>query len=280
MKSIFAIALFSASAWAGPRLVSLKTVPEEATLRYAGAAQQFLAIATYDDGTERDVTSEAEWRVSNPDLASFTGTARLAAKDNGSLTITAALSPRAHAQSAVRIEGSSAARPFRFARDIGGILTKRGCNQAACHGGVKGRGGLKLSGQPADFRHREEQQPVLLKELSTAQSLNRFEMLGIAGQFLLQRSARCAGEFRRWRVHHGQDRPFPIEPLFKLDVALAPIQILRDQGVDVGVDLEVAGRIEARRDRKDEGEQNGNKGKPRASSNNGYNNTCQHSFSF
>jgi hypothetical protein len=42
----------------------------------------------------------------------------------------------------------------------------------------------------------------------------------------------------------------------------------------------VAGRVEARRDRKDEGEQNSNKGKPRASSNNGYNNTCQHGFSF
>ena len=37
------------------------------------------------------------------------------------------------------------ARAFSFPRDIGGILTKRGCNQAACHGSVKGRGGLKLS---------------------------------------------------------------------------------------------------------------------------------------
>src|SRR5712692_2548650 len=104
MRSIVAIVLFCASAWAGPRLVSLKTVPEEATLRYAGAAQQFLAIASYDDGTERDVTGEADWRLSNPTLASFTGTARLAAKADGSLTVTAALSPKAHAQSAVRIE--------------------------------------------------------------------------------------------------------------------------------------------------------------------------------
>lgn len=79
MKSIVAIVLFCGAAWAGPRLVSLKTVPAEATLRYAGAAQQFLAIATYDDGTERDVTTEAVWRVSNPALATLTGPARLAA---------------------------------------------------------------------------------------------------------------------------------------------------------------------------------------------------------
>ena len=39
--------------------------------------------------------------------------------------------------------GSS--RPFSFARDVGGILTKRGCNNQECHGSVKGRGGFKLS---------------------------------------------------------------------------------------------------------------------------------------
>ena len=44
-------------------------------------------------------------------------------------------------------------RPVSFTREIAGILTKRGCNGAACHGGVKGQGGLKLSANalyPAD----------------------------------------------------------------------------------------------------------------------------------
>ncbi|MBM3727279.1 MAG: DUF1553 domain-containing protein [Acidobacteria bacterium] len=36
-------------------------------------------------------------------------------------------------------------RPVTFTRDIAAILTKNGCNSAACHGGVKGRGGFKLS---------------------------------------------------------------------------------------------------------------------------------------
>lgn len=38
-----------------------------------------------------------------------------------------------------------AQRPFDFGLDIGGILTRRGCNGSNCHGGVKGRGGFKLS---------------------------------------------------------------------------------------------------------------------------------------
>lgn len=34
---------------------------------------------------------------------------------------------------------------FDFQRDIGGVFTKYGCNATDCHGGVKGRGGFKLS---------------------------------------------------------------------------------------------------------------------------------------
>ena len=37
------------------------------------------------------------------------------------------------------------AQPYSFQREIGTVLTRHGCNSAECHGGVKGRGGLKLS---------------------------------------------------------------------------------------------------------------------------------------
>jgi hypothetical protein len=146
LKLFLASWLFAGAAWAGPKLVSLKVVPSAASFTYAGATQQFVAVAAYADGTERDVTDEAEWRVSNPDLAKLTGPARLAAVADGSVVVTATLeSAGASAQSRVHIEGSQVPRAFSFPRDIGGILTKRGCNQATCHGSVKGRGGLKLS---------------------------------------------------------------------------------------------------------------------------------------
>ena len=117
------------------------------------------------------------------------------------------------------------------------------------------RGGFELAGQTGDLGHRQEQQPVLFKELPRAKRLDRFEMLGIASQFLVERGARGVREFRRRRFHHGQDRPVAVESLVELNVALAPIQIRRDQRVDVGVDLELSGGIEARRDRKDECDQ-------------------------
>ena len=87
-------------------------------------------------------------------------------------------------------------------------------------------------------------------------------------------------EFRRRGLHDGEDRAVLIEGLVELIIALAPIQIGRDQRVDVGVDGEVPGRIEARRYRKNECDQNSKRGKPRAGFDNRDNNTCQHIFSF
>ena len=78
--------------------------------------------------------------------------ARIAPFADGTLTLTAgfwACRPTLRYESKKR----HATRPVSFTREISGILTKRGCNGAACHGGVKGQGGLKLSANalyPAD----------------------------------------------------------------------------------------------------------------------------------
>ena len=51
-------------------------------------------------------------------------------------------------------QAQSANPEFDFAREIGTILTRKGCNGASCHGGVKGRGGFKLS--PGAFHPKED----------------------------------------------------------------------------------------------------------------------------
>ena len=131
---------------AGPAVepVSLKTVPAAVVLNGAGATQQFLAVAAYSDGSERDVTAEVEWRIGKPELAKSAAPGRLTAAADGEMVL-AATFRGVRAQSSVRIAGAQAPRTFSFARDIGAVLTRRGCNDSACHGGVKGRGGFKLS---------------------------------------------------------------------------------------------------------------------------------------
>ena len=152
MKLLFALLALSASAWPAGKIVSLRMMPERAVLTGARATQQFVAIAKFTDGSERDVTAQAEWRIEKPALAKFLSPGRIAPAADGSLTLQATLSG-ATARSTVRIEKTAASQPVTFRREIAGILTARGCNNAICHGGVKGQGGFKLSANalyPAD----------------------------------------------------------------------------------------------------------------------------------
>jgi hypothetical protein len=127
---------------AGPP-VSIRIEPAERTLRGEGSSQQLLVIGRYEDGIERDLTGEAQWKLSDPELATIEG-GRIAARKNGTLAVSASIGGR-NAVSTLHIEAVDAVRRFQFGRDIGNILTKQGCNGSGCHGGVKGRGGFKLS---------------------------------------------------------------------------------------------------------------------------------------
>ena len=159
MKLFLAIPLMAIAAWPASTIVSLRTLPAQTALKGADATQQFIAIAKYADGSERDVTSDAEWRLSKPACARFISTARIAASADGTFSVTAMVAGR-QASSSVRIEEATNVRPVSFTREISGILTKRGCNGAACHGGVKGQGGLKLS---ANALHPEDDYNWIMK---------------------------------------------------------------------------------------------------------------------
>jgi len=49
------------------------------------------------------------------------------------------------AEATIHVEGFQENSHPTFSRDVIGVLTARGCNGSNCHGGVKGRGGFKLS---------------------------------------------------------------------------------------------------------------------------------------
>lgn len=139
-----AAACAALAAAADPRLVSLSVEPGRRTLENAGSHQQLLAIGKYEDGSARDLTGQAQWTVSDPAAASVDREGLLKALADGKAAVTAAVEGRS-AQAQFEIHGTGAARTFEFAREIGGIFTRKGCNNSTCHGGVKGRGGLKLS---------------------------------------------------------------------------------------------------------------------------------------
>ena len=124
--------------------VSLRIEPSARELRGADAMQQFLAIATYADGAERDVTGTAVWHINDSQSAELSPQGLLRAYKSAALQVTATLGSRT-GKAAVRITDADARREFTFGHNIGVVLTRTGCNNSNCHGGVKGRGGFKLS---------------------------------------------------------------------------------------------------------------------------------------
>src|SRR5262249_28762012 len=82
--------------------------------------------------------------LSDPRFASLDSAGRVAARADGEVVLKAFVGKQV-ATARVRIEGAKEAAPFSFARDIGRILTHRGCNASDRHGSVKGQKGFKLS---------------------------------------------------------------------------------------------------------------------------------------
>ena len=139
------LALGAAVAWgAEHEIVSLRVIPDSARLTGAGASQQLIVTGKTRQGVEIDLTDQAAWSVAEP--------ATLALRDGGRAfgladgeTIVKATYGGHSATANLHVSGSADQPPFSFSRDIGGILTRRGCNGAGCHGGVKGQAGFKLS---------------------------------------------------------------------------------------------------------------------------------------
>src|SRR5262249_13386210 len=140
----FLQALHGSAARAGDTPLSVRIVPERVTLSGARAAQRFVVLGAFADGLERDVLSQTRFSLSDPKLASLDQAGRIVARADGEFDLKATVGKQA-ATARVRIEGSKDTPPFSFARDIGRILTQRGCNATNCHGSVKGQKGFKLS---------------------------------------------------------------------------------------------------------------------------------------
>ena len=157
--SIVVVAIgFSVSAAMAAEALSIRLVPDEIELGGANAAQRVLVIGKFSDGLERDITSDSQIVVSNPALAKIES-GRVKAISDGRTEVTATYKSFS-TQSKLRVADSQKHRAFQFAWDVGEVLTRRGCNNSACHGSVVGRGGFKLS---VDARYPEDDYNWILK---------------------------------------------------------------------------------------------------------------------
>jgi len=138
----FAIGLMlAAAAWAAPAKLSI--YPEKVTLNSRESRQQLLAQALVD-GRGEDWTRQAQWTSSNAAVAEVDAAGMLVPKGDGDVIVTAKFGDTT-ASLKVKVDGYGKPFAWAFREHVVPVLSKRGCNQGACHGALAGKNGFKLT---------------------------------------------------------------------------------------------------------------------------------------
>ena len=123
---------------------TIRLTPANIRLDGAQARQQVAVTITDSDGTFRDASASASYRIDPPGVAEVSQSGLIVAKGDGLARLIVEFGE--HSTIAV-IEASEAdrTRPSSYRRDVAALLSKAGCNSGPCHGNINGKGGFRLS---------------------------------------------------------------------------------------------------------------------------------------
>ena len=137
-----------AAAFSSAIAASFQVSPPAVSLEGNFARAQLLAAALAADGTahERsdDLTHEATYASSNPQVVTVASGGFLLAVGNGEATI-AVTAKGETVQVPVQVSGVSPQPAIAFKTQVLPVLTKAGCNSGPCHASQYGKGGFRLS---------------------------------------------------------------------------------------------------------------------------------------
>lgn len=117
--------------------------PADITLSGKRDAQTLVIQATDADGVTRDLTSAAEIRSDDPEVARVDGN-RVFPVGNGSTTVRVRVNDQ-ELTASVTVADADADPPLSFRLDVMPIFSKAGCNSGRCHGAARGKDGFQLS---------------------------------------------------------------------------------------------------------------------------------------
>ena len=140
LLALSGVLCIAAPANAGPSLVIL---PESVELNGPESWQQLLAEASLD-GRQQDWTDRVEWSSADPTVVTVQDNGLLRPVSDGSAVI-AAKAEGISAEISVTVEGTAKPSAWSFRNQVIPVLTKKGCNQGACHGALAGKNGFKLT---------------------------------------------------------------------------------------------------------------------------------------
>jgi hypothetical protein len=128
---------------AEPAARTITVYPRQVRLDGPRDQQRLLVVGRYAEG-QRDLSRSATFTSDTPEVATIDahGIVRPAADGRAYITVQAG---GRTATVRVRVRHAADDVPVSFSREIVPTLTRLGCNQGACHGGLHGRGGFRLS---------------------------------------------------------------------------------------------------------------------------------------
>ena len=124
-------------------LSGIKIYPPEAFLDTNADLQRLVAVATYNDGTTRDITNKVEFEPKDSSLISVEGNIFRPRKD-GETTITINFHGK-DATIPIKISDAEKERPVSFRLDVMPVFMRASCNTGSCHGSARGQDGFMLS---------------------------------------------------------------------------------------------------------------------------------------
>ncbi|HWB00068.1 MAG TPA: DUF1549 domain-containing protein [Pirellulales bacterium] len=129
-----------------PAIVKLAGNFEQAQLVVTELAQPDSSSTVDAQARRADLTAQAEFSSSNTKVVTIDQRGRLLARGNGATTVRVSVPNRGSAATVeVEVTGFTAQPAVNFSERVSPILSKAGCNAAACHASQHGKGGFKLS---------------------------------------------------------------------------------------------------------------------------------------
>ncbi len=181
---------------------SLQVQPDKLTLNGPRATAQLVVTGVYADGTIRDLTHLADFKVEGDALVGIDADRFITPLKNGSATLAISAGGQI-AKVPVVVQNLEKPQPVSFRNEVIASLNVGGCNSGACHGTPTGKNGFKLSlrgyDPPSDFvqltrdvygrrtnRQNPEMSLVMLKALGrvTHEGGSRFPASSIPAQTL------------------------------------------------------------------------------------------------
>jgi hypothetical protein len=140
LRSTFLLACCAAPAAAADFQVS----PPAVALSGNYARAQLVVTALPANDRAADLTGQATFQTSDPNVVAVNSNGRLLATGNGNATVTVTASGLSKPVS-VTVNGVSARPQVGFVEHVMPVISKAGCNAGACHASQFGKGGFKLS---------------------------------------------------------------------------------------------------------------------------------------